>query len=142
MANSGANGDRGLLGEPPSGVRVTVLAGPRGPTLRHRIAAGHPDLRARTITAVVAVVVAIAIAASAATTFMGVGGRIGRDEPRSRLRPAGVVRVVAASIAAYPIGCLSVAIALHDPRFTRASFDRTLPCVRRRMRPAHGIDRG
>jgi len=28
----------------------------------------------------------------------------------------------------YPLGCVGVAIALHDPRFGRADFDRTLPC--------------
>lgn len=31
----------------------------------------------------------------------------------------------------YPLGCLSAAIALHDPRFARAAFDRTI-CTRPR----------
>jgi hypothetical protein len=29
----------------------------------------------------------------------------------------------------YPLGCVSIAIALHDPRFARAHFDRTV-CIR------------
>lgn len=42
--------------------------------------------------------------------------------------PAGFRR--AGSATGYPIGCLSVEIALHDARFDRAAFDRSLPCVR------------
>jgi hypothetical protein len=41
------------------------------------------------------------------------------------------VPVAAVPAARYPEACLSVGIALHDPRFGRASFDRTIPCVSR-----------
>jgi hypothetical protein len=52
--------------------------------------------------------------------------------PNSLLTPARAGPADARSD--YPLGCLSVAITLHDPRFARADFDRRLPCARLGLR--------
>jgi hypothetical protein len=52
--------------------------------------------------------------------------------PNGLLRSAGAGALGAGVISVYPLGCLSVEIALHDPRFGRADFDRRLACVRHR----------
>jgi hypothetical protein len=52
--------------------------------------------------------------------------------PNSLLTPAGAGSMGAGVISAYPLGCLSLEIVLHDPRFGRADFDRDLPCTRHR----------
>jgi len=52
--------------------------------------------------------------------------------PNGLLKPAGAGTTGTEVISAYPLGCLRVAIALHDPRFSRADIDRRLACVRHR----------
>jgi hypothetical protein len=48
-----------------------------------------------------------------------------RDARARATGPAGV-----AAAYGYPLECLSVAIAVHDPRFARADFDHAVPCGR------------
>jgi hypothetical protein len=86
-----------------------VLAGPRGPTPRERIAELRHNLRAATLIALAAV----AVAGFAAVAGLGAGG--------GTAHRAG---------APAPLRCLSLAIVLHDPRFARAAFDRTIACNR------------
>jgi hypothetical protein len=50
--------------------------------------------------------------------------------PNSRLTPRTAAPTAARAPSDYPAGCVSIAIALHDPRFARADFDRTLTCSR------------
>jgi hypothetical protein len=48
--------------------------------------------------------------------------------PNSLLTSRRTGRRRGGAVSDYPLGCVGVAIALHDPRFGRADFDRTLPC--------------
>jgi hypothetical protein len=57
--------------------------------------------------------------------------------PNSLLAPAQDGSARAHAVSGYPLGCLSVEITLHDPRFIRAGFDHTLPCVRRLVTRGH-----
>jgi hypothetical protein len=97
-----------VIGTPPTNVRVTIVAGPRGPTLRKRIGALLARASPRAIACFA--ILAVAVAAVGAATLRG-GGRA---------------------------GCVSVGIAFHDPRFGRASFDRRFPCLRGVDPPATG----
>jgi hypothetical protein len=70
-------------------------------------------------------------------SFHRVGGawRLVFDEgqlfvPNSLLTPLHVGSRRGGAVSDYPLGCVGIAIALHDPRFVRPSFDRTLPCDR------------
>ncbi|HUA03289.1 MAG TPA: hypothetical protein VMB27_05245 [Solirubrobacteraceae bacterium] len=97
---------RGLGGDPPGEVRVTVVPGPRDTAVRSRIA---------TLMAVLAVAIGVFVGTNSLSQRVSV------------VRPS----LPAVHLASpYPVTCVSVAIALHDPRFARASFDRTLPCAR------------
>lgn len=49
-----------MIGPPPAHVEVTIVAGPRGPTVRQRIAARLPRVSTRMITCLVTVAVAVA----------------------------------------------------------------------------------
>jgi hypothetical protein len=94
-------------------VRVTVTAGP-GRTAR-------PPHWHRTIGFAGALAAAIAIVVVVFTAGHS------RTAPRNaRTRAPGPAGVAAAY--GYPLRCLSVAIALHDPRFARADFDHIVPC--------------
>jgi hypothetical protein len=73
------------------------------------------------------VTVAVAIVALFAARSLGGGSGTAHSE-RTQARELGAARVAAAY--GYPLRCLSVAVALHDPRFLRPDFDRTLWCVR------------
>ncbi len=37
------------------------------------------------------------------------------------------------------VGCVSVGVAFHDPRFGRTSFDRRFPCLRGIVAPVHSV---
>ena len=70
-------------------------------------------------------------------SFHRVGGawRLVFDEgqlfvPNSLLTPLHVGSTRGGAVSDYPLGCVGIAIALHDPRFLRQGFDRTLPCGR------------
>jgi hypothetical protein len=52
--------------------------------------------------------------------------------PNSLLTPVHVGSTRGGAVSDYPLGCVGIAIALHDPRFLRPGFDRTLPCGRQR----------
>jgi hypothetical protein len=107
-----------LTGDPPANVRVTVIAGP-GRT-------GRPPHWRRTIGFAGALATTIATVLLAIGSF---GGDRSHAVPRNaRARAPGPVGVAAAY--GYPLRCLSVAIALHDPRFARADFDHAVPCGR------------
>jgi hypothetical protein len=86
-----------------------------------------------------AVVLAAAATASviAAVTTGGGGGRAVGEAGGARQRGPAL-----AAAYGYPLRCVSVAIALHDPRFARPDFDRTLPCGRYRGYPAIDGGRG
>ena len=101
-----------MIGAPPTNVRVTIVAGPRGPTVKQRIGALLPRAGPRTIAclATVAILAVGGVGAVGAVTLWG-GGRA---------------------------GCVSVGIAFHDPRFGRAGFDRRFPCLRGFDPPATG----
>ena len=49
-----------MIGPPPAHVQVTIVAGPRGPTVRQRIAARLPRVSTRMIACLAAVAVAVA----------------------------------------------------------------------------------
>lgn len=81
-----------------------------------------PPKRRRAI-AIWGVLAAVIVTVLLATELPG--GDHSRDALRRAPGPAGV-----AAAYGYPLRCLSVAIALHDPRFARADFDRAVPCGR------------
>jgi hypothetical protein len=105
-----ADDQRGLVGQQPSRVSVTVLKQPSGLTPKGFIFAvrRHAGPAAMLLLALAAVV-SIAVA-----TLTGHG----TVSPPAQTRAA----------SGFPLHCVSVAIALHDPRFIRADFDRTLRC--------------
>jgi hypothetical protein len=100
-----------LPGEPPSQVQVTIARHPGGLTARSWLGAARWLGRSR-IVAPLGVMVAVA------------AGTIG------------AARVIDGTRAAtgFPVRCVSLTIALHDPRFLRADFDRALPCERAGVR--------
>jgi hypothetical protein len=121
--------DRGSPASRPARVQVTVIPGPRGPTVSERLAVLRPGLNARTI----ACLVAVAVGAAAFLAIDLTGGQSGPvKSPREQSSPAVGAATVAPAAAAstYPLVCVSLTIALHDARFTRANFDRTIRCVR------------
>jgi hypothetical protein len=76
---------------------------------------------------------AVAIVTAAAGGVMLPGGRIGSARgDHGRSSNPSPARVVSASAATpvYSGACMIVGIAFHDPRFGRATFDRTIPCLR------------
>lgn len=97
-------------------VRVTVIAHPPRSGRPPRTTIGFGGALAATI-------VAVLLATGS------LGGDHSRVGPRdARARAPGPIGVAAAY--GYPLRCLSVAIALHDPRFARADFDHAVPCGR------------
>jgi len=108
---------RGLSGDPPGDVHVTVVAARRDPAMRSRTIAGLG-------TATVAVVSVVAVAVISVAGTDSPNGRSPAARPVRRQSPG------AEGATRYPVTCVSVAIALHDQRFAHASFDRTIPCVR------------
>jgi hypothetical protein len=99
---------------PPEGpavqVEVIVIGGPVGPTARERLAGMCARSNARLIAFVAVLAAAIAVFGATAS-----------PTGRSTRAPA------PAAVYAYPLRCVSEAIALHDPRFARAAFERTIP---------------
>jgi hypothetical protein len=92
--------------------------------MRNRIA--HlPIPDARTVIAIG--VLAMAIAALVVHASLTVRGGSGRRVD-SQARAAGPAGVAAAY--GYPLRCLAVTIAPHDPRYARADFDRAVRCGR------------
>ena len=75
-----------------------------------------------------AVVAAVAAVVLVIGPWGGDHPRASSRDARARARAPGPAGVAAAY--GYPLRCLSVAIALHDPRFARADFDHAVPCGR------------
>jgi hypothetical protein len=113
--NRRAADDRpGLPGGPAVQVEVTVIGGPPGPTPRQRLAGVWARRAARPI----------AFVAVLAATIAGFGAIA---SPAGRQGTAPARAIGPASAVVYPLRCVSEAIALHDPRFARAAFERTIP---------------
>jgi hypothetical protein len=92
------------------------------------MATRHPRLNPGTIACVVALALGTAAAVGAITTA---GGRAPNGaHSRSSNRIPGRVVTLSAVGSSYPLACVGIGVALHDPRFGRASFDRAFPCVR------------
>jgi hypothetical protein len=137
MARAWPDDDRRPDGDLGARVDVTVVPGPRGPTLRERIA---PARHRRAI----ACLAAAAVAAGALVAGVSVPGHGGGTRllpttvlPNTvlrltYLRPTGRAAAPPADTAppasAYPLRCLSLLIAMHDPSLMSAAFDRNLPC--------------
>jgi hypothetical protein len=101
-----------------------VLPDPRARTLRQRVA----DLRLPTGRTMAGLLI-LALAGSAFAVDASLDGRSApARRAGSRAREAGAAGVAAAY--SYPLRCLSISIAVHDPRFARADFDRRVPCGR------------
>ncbi|MBV8217398.1 MAG: hypothetical protein JO325_02960 [Solirubrobacterales bacterium] len=101
---------------------MTVVAEPRDTAMRRRVIGRLAWLS-----------VAVASVAGVATASV-----VGVDSLSGGRQPGPAIRSHASGAAPgsrYPLTCVSVAIALHDPRFMHASFDRTIPCAR-------GLDSG
>jgi hypothetical protein len=129
MPTRQADDHRGLLGGAPAKVRVTVLSGPRDPGIRTRVANTRAQV-VRTVTAIaVLAAVAAALVSAALVSVAWLGGRDGaarREDGQARAPgPAGV-----AAAYGYPLQCLAVTIAPHDPGYARADFNHGVPCGR------------
>jgi hypothetical protein len=118
-----ASNPQASRGEPQANVvQITVIPGPRVA----RRPSGMP-IRPRVIAAVaVSLVAVLAAALLLGTSLIGGHARTGVSDGPVQVPLRGTHGVAAAY--AYPLRCLSVSIALHDPRFVRADFDRLLPC--------------
>jgi hypothetical protein len=143
MARAWPDDDRRPVGDLGARVDITVVRGPQGPPPWERIA---PARNRRAI----ACLAAAAVVATALVVGVSVSGRGGgtRRLPTTvlpntvlrltYLRPTGpdavrtVARAPAPSASAYPLRCLSLLIAMHDPSLMNAAFDRNLPCGRPR----------
>jgi hypothetical protein len=107
--------DRGSLpGEPPSQVQVTILTHPGGLTAGSWLRVARCVGRSRVVGSLAAIATVAAGTIGAAKLIDGTGAAPG-----------------------FPVRCVSVTIALHDPRFLRAAFDRALPCERAGARYAN-----
>lgn len=102
------------MDEAPSQVRVTVVRHPGGLTARSWLAVWR---RLATRRMIVSLAVVLALAAGTLA-----GARL--------ISGPGVA-------AGFPSRCVSLTIALHDPRFLRTDFDRALPC--QRLRQSRGL---
>jgi hypothetical protein len=131
---------RGPAGQPAEGARVeiTVIPGPRSPTMIERIGAG----RSRRLTGLL---IAATFAAGALAAGVSLAGRGAASAPRRLPRtvlpttvlyptylrytgPMDLRRAPVVAFSTYPVRCLSLLIALHDPSVMNAAFDRNLPC--------------
>jgi hypothetical protein len=131
MARAWPDDHRRPVGDLDARVHITVVAGPRGPALWERLAA----VRNRKAIACLA---AATVAAGALVAGVSVTGRGGARRllpttvlPNTVLYPT-YLRATAPAKAppasAYPLRCLSLLIALHDPSLMSAAFDQNLPC--------------
>ena len=127
MARAWPDDHRRPVGELGARVDITVVRGPRGPTLWERIA---PLRTRRAIACLAAATVAVgALVASVSVPGHGGGRRLlpttvlpNTVLRLTYLRPTG--RAAAPPASAYPLRCLSLLIAMHDPSLMSAAFDR------------------
>jgi hypothetical protein len=141
MARARRDDHRRSVGDLGARVDITVVPGPRGPTLWERIAL----VRNRRAIACLAAATVVAGALAAGVSVTGHGGAR-RLLPTTvlpntvlrltYLRPTGPAAAPTVSAhppaSAYPLRCLSLLIAMHDPSLMSAAFDRNLPCGRPR----------
>ena len=143
VARAWPDDHRRPIGDLGARVDITVVRGPRGPTLWERIA----SVRHRRAIACLA---AATLAAGALVVGLSMTGRGGPSRllpttvlPNTvlrltYLRPTGEAalrttgRAATPPAAAYPLRCLSLLIAMHDPSLMSAAFDHNLPCGRPR----------
>jgi hypothetical protein len=139
MARAWPDDHRRPVGELGARVDITVVRGPRVPTVWERIAL----VRHRRAIACLAAATVAAGALVVGLSMTGRGGRSGLLPTTvlpntvlrlTYLRPTGedAVRATGRSVtppaSAYPLRCLSLLIAMHDPSLMSAAFDRNLPC--------------
>jgi hypothetical protein len=140
------------VGDLGARVDITVVPGPRGPTLRERVG----PVRNR---AAIGCLAAAMLAAGAVLAGVSLSGRGGATRllpttalpttvlPNTVLYPtylrptgpaaatpatAATPTAAATSAAAFPLRCLKLLIALHDPSLRNGAFDQNLPCGRPR----------
>ncbi len=127
MALHRAQNPRGSLPELPADVEVlevtVTVEGGRHP-VRDRLANIRFAARRRVIVGLAVAVGGGAAMVGGALHAKGVPGRNPAAQPRAS-GPAGV-----AAAYRYPLGCLSVSIAVSDPAYARARLDRASPCWR------------
>jgi len=116
----------GLVGDPPSDVRVRFVPGPGGPILRDRIT-GAGMRRSRRAVLVVAVALALGGAAAVGALAIGNGGAARGTLP---VRADATESAGVAAAYRYPVSCLNVVVAPSDPTYARAWLYRASPCWR------------
>ncbi len=121
------------LGEPPAAVRVkvTVLGGPRGPSIRERVADIHASMRAAALIGLVVVIAAI-------VAFLVTGPLAGRNETsrHERAQLPGITAPRVARANGPPLACTAGATASHDLSSAVQAFDRAVWCLAL-WRPSH-----
>jgi hypothetical protein len=141
MAQATPDDHRRSAGELGARVDITVIAGPRGPTPRERLGAvPHHSAIACLLAATIAAAALVAsgqltarqqTAAFPPTTF-----RPSPVPPDMVLHPTYLRAIgppaAGPPVSTYPVRCVSLLIALHDPRVLNAVFDRSVPCGRPR----------
>ena len=141
MARVWPDDHRRPVGDLGARVDVTVVPGPRGPAPRERLAL---ILHRRAIVGLAAATVA-AGALVAGVSMTGGGGATRllpttvlpntvlyptylRATGPTAVRHRGARPNTRVPASAYPLRCLSLLIALHDPSLMNAAFDQNLPC--------------
>jgi hypothetical protein len=136
MAKPRWEDDPKSAGEPrePAWVTVTVIPGPRRPSVREHVAGLGIQLNPLTLIGLAVVVAILAIAV--ATALGGRGGTARTEGAQSRAVGAGP----AAAASGPPPGCSSVASTPRYSRITLAEFDRRVWCERYHATPNSSID--
>lgn len=111
--------------EPPWDVRITVMPGPRGPTLRQRIAHIRIVRRAGVIAPLMMTTGAVG---TMVVLALGGGHSSASNSMTALTHDPGALGVAAAY--GYPPRCLSVTIPADHPSYARADFDRATLCGR------------
>ena len=131
MARAWPDDHRRSVGDLGARVDIAVVPGPRGPALWERLA---PVRNRRAIGRLAAAT----LAAGALLAGVSVTGRGGARRllpttvlPNTVLDPTylrATGPAAAPPASAHPPRCVSLLIALHDPRLMNAAFDRNVPC--------------
>ena len=124
------------VGQPPDGVRatVTIIPGPRGPSIRERVA--HIWIQVNPLV-LIGLAVAVAILAIVVATALGGRGGTARTEGA---QTRGVAAGPAAAASGHaPPRCSSTTDKRHHSRLTLAEFDRRVWCERYNATPNSSI---
>lgn len=133
MARAGPDDQRQSLGGLGAQVDITIVPGPRSHARGERVAPlGN---RITIVCLAVAIVAAGALLAGVSLTGRGATTTLLPTTvlPNTVLHPTylrATGSVAAPSAPAFPLRCLSLLIALHDPSLRNAGFDGKLPCAR------------